>query len=293
MIVRKLHIRHLLLLIGAIIIVGASSCKKQQLPDLPKEPIDTSYIANSVVTKQLKHVLVQEFTGVYCYTCPSGHQAVADIIMANPGRISAMNIHSVFYGIYSNPAVMGNKYDFRTEDGDSIVSFLGGISSVPSGAIDMKIQSGETTILSTKRANWGDYVSDQINEMPPVNVEIESSLNSFNRYLRIVITLKYTEDVSENNYLTVAIVENNIVDKQYVDTVVVDDYIHQHILKKCLTLPKGSLIDASLEKGRVYIRVYEYFLPSEWNENNVEIVAYVHERDNSTNVLQAASYKIK
>jgi len=272
------------------------ACKKDNPPVPvvpPNEPKDTSYIAGSIQSAQQKIVLMEEFTGVYCYTCPQGHAAVSDIVANNPGKVAVLNIHSQFYGIYSNPAVMGNKYDFRTKDADTIVSMLGGIVSVPSGAVDRVMHSGETTIMSYNRDYWGNYAATQLTEIPPVNIDIETDFTADSRKLQIVVELNYTQNLTENNYLSIAIAENNIIDKQFVDTVVVDNYSHQHILRDVITNAKGDLIDVSREAGRVYIRVFNYTLPNEWDTNNIDIIAFVHEGESSWHVLQAAVKIIK
>ncbi|MCH8904338.1 MAG: Omp28-related outer membrane protein [Bacteroidetes bacterium] len=265
-----------------------ASCKKDPpQPPVNNNPRDTTYVSATIQNPDPKVVLVEEFTGIYCYTCPLAHYIVADIIKDNPSRIAAANIHSRHYGIYSNPNVMGNLYDFRTYDADSIVTFLGGVFSVPSGAVDRKIFTGETGIISKNRALWESYVDEQLTQQVPVNIKISDSYDTNSRKLQIVVELNYVLNVTENNYLTVELVENDIVDKQYVDTAVVDDYEHQHILRKILTEFEGDFINTTLEPGRVYIRVFEYVLPAEWNNDNLEVIAFVHEKDDKWNVLQS------
>ena len=271
-----------------LILALSVSCKKEKSPvtEPPAVPTDTTYVSETVQTPQLKNVLIEEFTGVYCYTCPFAHEIVADIIATNPGRIAATNVHSHHYGIYDNPDVMGNLYDFRTEDGDSLVVLLGGVTSVPSGAVDRKIFSGETAIISQNRDLWEGYVNEQLMETVPVNIEMEAAFDSETRNLQVVVELNYLEDISETNFMSLILTENNIIDKQDTDTGIVEDYVHQHILRKILTAPEGNPITTILEPGRVYIRLFNYILPTDWNENNMDVIAIVHERDVRWDVLQ-------
>ncbi|MBL4624944.1 MAG: Omp28-related outer membrane protein [Flavobacteriales bacterium] len=255
-------------------------------------PKDTFFISSVIAVPQQKVVLLEEFTGVYCYTCPLGHLVADSIIEEFPGQIAPLNIHSVFYGIYDDPNVLGNSNDFRTKDGDSIVSMLGGIISVPSGSIDRVIASGEAQVLTQNRDNWKEYVETRLTEVPPVNIEIKTEFDETTRNLQIVVVLKYTEGQTPNNYLSVVIAEDDVEDKQLVDTVVVIDYKHPHILRDAITDVKGDQIDVSLVAGLIYVRVYNYQVPTGWNSSNVEIVAYVHEKDNTWNVLQAATKNI-
>ena len=274
-------------------IIALTGCDKDKpLPapaSIDNAPKDTTFLSSTIQSPEQKIVLVEEFTGVYCYTCPATHQVVADMIDSYSGKIVVVNTHSTHFGIYSDPDVMGNQYDFRTQDGDSIVTLLGGVISLPSAAIGRKIHSGETTIISQNRDLWESYVAQEINETVKVNIDIANSFSTSNRKLQVVITLNYVQNVNETNFLSVLLVENNIIDKQLDSNLaVVQNYSHQHILRDYLTEYKGNQITATKEPGRVYIRVFDYTIPNDWNENNVEVIAFVHKGWlSSQDVLQA------
>lgn len=275
-----------------ILMLGLQACDKDQPLPAPapadNSPRDTTYIS-SIQNPQQKVVLLEEFTGVYCYTCPATHQVVATIIDNYQGRVAAINTHSTHFNNYSDPSIMGNKYDFRTEDGDSIVTLLGGVVSLPSASIDREIQTGETVIISKNRDLWDSYVAQQLISSVSVNVDISSEYISSERRLQLVIELNYVEDVSAINFLSVLLVENNIIDKQLDgNSVIVPDYSHMHIFRDYLTDFKGNQITATKEAGRVYIRVFDYTIPAEWNANNLEVIAFVHENEVSNELLQAA-----
>ncbi|MBL4651701.1 MAG: Omp28-related outer membrane protein [Flavobacteriales bacterium] len=257
------------------------------------EPKDTTYIITNIPATQQKVVLLEEFTGVYCYTCPLGHMVTDSLIDEYPDQLAVLNIHSTYYGIYDDPNVMGNAYDFRTADNDTIVSMLGGIISVPSGAIDRTIANGENQIITQKRYRWREYFQDRISEIPPVNIAIVTDFNDTTRNLQVVVTLTYTEAQASANYLNLVITEDKIVDKQYVDTVVVNDYEHPHILRDVLTEVRGEPINTTIEVGRVYIRVFNYTVPENWNTQNIELVSFVHAKESFWSVLQAATQKIE
>ncbi len=275
-----------------ISIVGLAGCDKDKPLPAPapvdNTPKDTTYIG-SIQNPQQKTVLLEEFTGVYCYTCPATHQVVAGIINNYPGRVAAINTHSTHFGIYSDPSIMGNQYDFRTQDGDSAVIMLGGVISLPSASVDRKIQTGETVIISQNRDLWDSYVAEQLISSVSVNINISSEYVSADRKLQLVITLNYVQDISQTNFLSVLLVENNIIDKQLDgNSNIVPNYSHQHIFRDYLTDFQGNQITATREAGRVYIRVFDYTVPGDWNENNVEVIAFVHEIEVSKELLQAA-----
>jgi len=242
-----------------------------------------------VPSPQQKIVLLEEYTGVYCYTCPATHQVIAGIISLYPGKVIVTNTHSTSFGIYTDPDVMGNLYDFRTVDGDSVVDMLGGVISLPSGVVDRLVHPGETTVISQNRDLWASYVGQQLAEDVKVNIEITTNFTADTRNLQVVVTLNYVQAVNEVNNLSVLFVENNIIDKQQaVDFSVDSNYAHQHILRDYLTDYEGNEIAITKEPGRVYIRVYNYTLPLDWEQDNVEVIGFVHQQGASLEVLQGA-----
>lgn len=143
-----------LVVVAALLAVTA--CKKTEV-ETEKEIalIDYEYnqdfVFDGALTKQERNVLIQEFTGVYCYTCPMAHEITEELIADHPQAIVPINIHSHFFSIYGDPNVMGNEFDFRTTNGDSIVSLLGGVISLPSASFDMSTQPGEDAAVSFQR----------------------------------------------------------------------------------------------------------------------------------------------
>ncbi|MBL4861618.1 MAG: Omp28-related outer membrane protein [Crocinitomicaceae bacterium] len=293
------------LLLGVIIsVIAITGCKKDKLEPNPDTgaPVltglisydaDTEFTDLDNLTPQDRVLLMQEFTGVYCYTCPLAHYITSDLIQMYPNRIAAMNIHSHFYSIYDDPNVMGNLYDFRTEDGDSMVSMLGGVMSVPSAAFNMKLLAGEANITSNARDNWMGYASNELSTPPKVNIEMATSFDNSTRNVKIVVKYHALEDLNENLYHSIAIVENDIIDKQFVDTAVVNDYHHMHIFRDMVTDAKADFIGITPTQGQVFIKVFNYTIPAEWNENNIDVISYVHQKDANWNVYQTSIKQIQ
>lgn len=288
---------YLVALLGITIFIG---CKKDvEINNTPvsKELIsystDTTFSDLENLLTQTKVVLIQEFTGVYCYTCPHAHDTVKKILLKYPNQIAAMNIHSHLFNLYDDPNVMGNLYDFRTVDGDTVVSMLGGIISLPSAAVNMKTMPQESKILSYKREKWTVYADAEIIKEPQVNIQIATDYNSSTRVLKVVTRYHILESLGEAIYHSIGLVENNILDKQYKDTAVVNDYVHQHIFRDMITNAKGDLLTDNSAKGIVTIKVNYYTVPSQWNKDNLEVISYVHKRNSAWDVFQSAIKNIR
>ena len=123
-----------------------------------------------------------------------------------------------------------------------------------------------------------------------VNVELSMDFNIETRDLQIVVMLKYIKAVSGTNYITVLFTEGNILDKQLMaDFSVEDNYSHRHITRDYLTSIQGNEVFTTKVPGRVYIRVYSYTVPDDWNAENLEVIAFVHEQGASLRVLQVTT----
>ena len=167
------------------------------------------------------------------------------------------------------------------------------VLSLPSGAIDRTIYSGETSIISKQREFWKDYAAQAIQEPVNVKIDLHTEFNASSRQLKVVVKAHYLNNISTDNYIGVLLTESNIIDKQFVDTVIVPNYSHEHILRDYLTNPKGDLINNDTERGQVIVRVFYYNVPATWNENNVELIAFIHEKGSNWKVLQTNKKMIK
>ncbi len=285
--------RCILLLTGLVLLFIAGACHdKVERPDnlsLFNDKIflhDTAFvIANQPVEAIDRVLLIEEMTGVYCYTCPLAHDTVAALIERYPGRIAAINIHSHAFGIYDNPKVLGNKYDFRNADGDSIVSYLGGIISVPSASIDRMVHPPDTAIISFKRANWRSYVTRRVTQPSFVELRVFNSTWDIYGSATVNIKIRFTKAFTGRVGYIFAVVENDIVDKQFKDTAVVEDYHHQHILKRMETDIGGRFLAQDPPLGQAFVRVHRLEIP-DYNLRNVRYVVAVVNLD-SKEVLQS------
>ena len=68
-------------------------------------------------TPQKKKVILEEFTGINCQYCPSGHAIANTIKNANPSDVFIINIH---VGGFSTPG--SGQPDFRTSFGTAIAN---------------------------------------------------------------------------------------------------------------------------------------------------------------------------
>jgi hypothetical protein len=262
-----------------------SSCKEEGPFIILNPPavalVDTNYLTNNVPDAAPKTILLEEFTGVRCTNCPSGHARVAELYNTYPGRFVAIAIHTNFLG-----APYGNDLDLRTENGETLGATLGPINGKPSAFIDRKQFSTVATRDVINPDLWPPLVAEQMNLSSPVNIELEKvNLDENSRILRYRVTLSYTEN-AQNHNLGFAITENNIVAAQLSSGTIIENYVHKHVLRDYLSPIIGQPLTENLERGRVIIKEFEFEIPLGWNIQNLELIAFI--RQSNDEIVNAA-----
>lgn len=273
-----------MLLLAACSGLLLASCEEEALPINFTKPIaamvDTTYISATVDPAQSRIVLLEDFTGVRCPTCPNGHKAIKDILAAYPGRVAAIAIHP---GKTEFPQAFpfSDEPDFNTLFGKQVMNIIGKPSGIPFGAIDRQLKSNLVT-------TWDGFVNQRMIIAPVANVEILStSYLASTREFTFKIKFTFTEDVDEEVFYSTVITEDKISSKQEYTGGIYDPYEHNHILRTMphfkVSLNPGKI--PAIVKGRVYEKEFKITLEPGWVYDNLNLVVYVHK---DVEILQAA-----
>ncbi len=224
-----------------------------------------------------KNAVLEEFTGWDCYWCPEGHAIAQAIQNANPDDVVIMNIHT---GSYAVPT--GNVPDYRTQWGAAIAG-QSGLLGYPAGTVNRHLfpgwSQGNGTAMS--RGSWSNATNQIIAQPSYLNVGLEATIVSSTRQLVIEVEVYYTDDSPlSTNYLTVAMMQNNILGPQTGGNMGWN-YNHMHMLRHMFTGQWGIEITETTE-GSLYSATFAYEIPEDYNDvdvvlENLEIVAYVVE----------------
>ena len=225
-----------------------------------------------VTTPQSRNVVLEEFTGIHCGWCPSGHVIAQGIMDDNPGRVVLINVHAGGYAVPST-----GEPDFRTDFGDSL-AMLCGVTSYPSGAVNRHLFTDFSSSLALSRSNWLAASSEILSKSSPVNVGFQSSYNPVDSMLTVDVEVYYRDSVQNSkNYLQVALLENHVYGYQS-DAVngTTNSYDHKHILRHFLTGLWGDQID-TVAPGTLVSRQYTYKVPADYDIDNCDVAVYVTE----------------
>lgn len=288
--------KKVLLLAGGCVLALAA-CKEKAPPidfSDPKAAVDTSYIISPVPAKDPHNVLAEEFTGQTCPNCPAAHDQLKSLAAA--GRLNTIGLY--VYGLTQTKPVTGSANDFRDSTATHISDdiYLGGPKSgIPCAGIDRVPVSGTLQLYSSA---WADAYNQRLTVQDSLNLSVSSSYDATDSTATITAYVTYTEQVSTKQNLTIAIVEDNIIDKQEIPTGVEENYAFTNVFRAMVTAaPYGDPVMPALvvkEKGRQNKRVYSYKMNPRWNPSNCRVIAFVSysSSEGRKDVIQSVQAKL-
>lgn len=240
-----------------------------------------------------KNVILEEFTGRNCDYCPNGHKIANEIAAANPGRFWAINIHKT-----SNfsPTTYPN---LNTDKGAAIQNgFI--VSGLPLGVVNRADEEAQD------RNVWAQLVNEQLAQPSPINIAGIATIDEDARRLTIFVEAYYTANApSATNYLTIALLQNNIEGSQNFGSTNPSQYLpngnynHLHVLRDIITPTWGEAINPTTQ-GTLYQNTYHYEIPEMiGNPNGVavvledlELLTWIADEEKS-DILTATKIEIK
>jgi hypothetical protein len=158
-----------------------------------------------------RKAILEEFTGVNCYSCPAGHSVATGLLGAYENElyvISYCPTNSAFTEPY------GNQSEFRRSFLDSfyVHSYCAPATltrDMPSAFINRRIGTDGDRLQM--RSNWGDYAEPVMNDAhSPMNIGIRSTYNAQTEVLTIDVEIYYHTDVTEGNSFYVFLAEHGL-----------------------------------------------------------------------------------
>jgi thiol-disulfide isomerase/thioredoxin len=277
----------LTLLLSGILLLQ-NSCEEVAPPILGESfLVDSTYLDLDLPDVQQKVVLLEDFTGVQCVQCPKAHELAADLLEVYPDQMAVVAIHNYFVGGYPN-----SDEDFRIQEAFDLNELLGPTTLWPAGAIDRHVFDSEAAVL-LETSKWSGYMAEEVAQEAPVHIELEYNLTQNQNVLEVLVKAHFLEDIEGDVRLSLMLTEGAIVDPQLTGDGIIDDYIHDHVLRDMATPSTGSSLDFS-EKGRVIIRGYAMPLEDHWQKDHLEVVAFVHRGEGANlDVLQTAKLYVE
>ena len=219
--------------------------------------------------------LLEQFTSTYCTYCPLGISMIQ--------ILTSMRDDIAWVGIHGN---MNGTDPMRTLQCDSIMSYEGS-SSYPSGSFDRSTGWESNDAIVTGLGYYEQYHQqianelsdfyDELAEAPAfATVNINSTFDAETRQAVITIDGELTPDFDEmlgaDSKLTVYITEDGITSRQLNQGTWVSNFVHNGVLRRALNTIKGNDLNRD---GNTYKNVFTYTIPTAWNAENLNIVAFI------------------
>ncbi|CAM3296689.1 T9SS type A sorting domain-containing protein [Aequorivita lipolytica] len=227
-----------------------------------------------------KNVVLEEFTGIKCVYCPSGHAIAKTIQDANPDRVSVINIH---VGGFAVPSP--GQPDFRTPYGEAIKnqSYSGSGFGYPSGTVNRHVFPGRSMAsgggTAMGRNFWSISSTETLAVGSPVNVGVEAVIDVQTNVLTVHVEGYYTSNSPQStNLLNVALLQNNTKGPQ-TGGGQGNNYNHMHRLVEMITGQWGEVINTTTA-GTFVDRTFTYTIPADYNGvptelADMEVVAFI------------------
>jgi len=251
----------------ALLVLLASSC------DVLSPPFTENPAGQDTTIANPSNVLVLEFTGHTCKSCPRAHRALHDLEALYPGRIKAVSFH---LGYFATPQ-SGDKYstDFRTPEGSTLENYYPFIS-FPVGAV----QSFDSEVLSGYHA-WPGFAAPVIATRAPVSIYLSTAFNVASSEAEVTVEMTALQHLERPVHLAIYLTENNITAWQKDEDATpmdVPDYVHQHVFRTSFSTVWGELVNggALLEKGSTFTMTYAKPLNENWVASDCEVIAFVY-----------------
>lgn len=209
-----------------------------------------------------RRVLIQEFTGQNCTNCPDGAFIVHNIQESYPDAVIAVSLHpentafTIQLGTQKLTSAASTEY-FKYYNPPAF----------PAACID-----GDAPVIDMQ--SWAALVSDAISVEAPGEIMLEPSYDPATRVVKVKYAFEANTLYTEPLNMVVQVVENGIVAPQATFTSFNMKYVHNHVLRACMTPIWGESLAANLVVAQQLEGQCEMTLDETWVPENIDIVAF-------------------
>jgi len=220
----------------------------------------------------IRKILIMDFTAHKCSNCPDAHEIINQLKSIHGEKIVPMAIHVT--PLANTDPNNGYTTDFKTETGNEIY-FEFQIKIIPNGLINSFQKSSMTSSSA-----WAEQIDDYIETEPELKIEIENTYNSGNKTLEVKVKNTTLTDINADLKLVVYLLESKIIAKQATTEEPIEDYEHNHVLRKGITETFGIPIFSNPTASNTEdTKTFNITLNTDWVAENCEVVAFVYNND--------------
>lgn len=233
--------------------------------------MSTALVAQNYVSTepQNKNAILEEFTGVSCPNCPSGHAVMAGILADNPGRAFCVAYHPS-NSSYTSP--YPGEPDFRRTYPNAFYStpYCGTSRFMPSSFINRRVYAGERL---QSRTVWANYANGIMAEASPANMGMATTYSMIDQMLYITVEIYCTDNITNDITIYVLLSENNLTSTQ---SGAGANYTHKHTFREAFVEQWGDPVTEPTTQGSLITYNYEWDATgSGYLMSNCEVLAFI------------------
>ncbi len=243
---------------------------------------------NGQALQNPQKVLVVEYTGHTCKSCPKAHKTVHILQDLYPGRVIPVAFHLGYFARTQT----GDKFttDFRTPEGGLLENYYE-FNSFPTGTVQNLRSDG-----LIPHGQWPSAVLAFMDGNSPIKIEIDPDYLAGLNAVEMNIKATALAPVTGTLKITAYLLEDGVIDWQKdedFDPMDIPDYEHMHVFRTSACGFWGQLLNDStaVEKDFVFESTRYIMLQSNWQPANCSVVGIVY-RDEDKQIIQVEAHKL-
>lgn len=199
-----------------------------------------------------RRVLALDFTGANCSACPAMTRMLNNYQKENPERLVVMALHGPSF----SPA------EICVPELDELSRHFG-VTGYPSLFVNMmsnKLSASASLLKAAVQQALDNYYA-------VCGIKIDATKSTESKFIADV-EIEFIES-NPGFKVAAAIIENNVSTPGYSTS------MHEHVVRKFITLPFGESLEETVEPGSKITKTFEVDIESGWKAEDCEIVVYV------------------
>ena len=242
------------------------------------------FVEGGMVEPTGKTVLIKDFTGARCVNCPAAAEYAHNLQhQLDEDHIFIMSVHA---GYLAQP--LGQFPDFLTDEG---TEWYNNHDANPLFAVDhVALTDGNTLGMEQIDAP----VAAALEEEQTFEISVISNYDESNRQLGVTANVMALMEKDGEFYITVCLVEDNIVGWQTTPSGVDKEYVFRNVFRGTLNGAGGDAFEENhVDANDTFHFNYNTVLNAAYNADECYLMVYVYDKSQGDKILQTAVKRIK